>query len=194
MSLHDLLFNAPRKDSLLIGGDFNAKICQPGDGEEKNIRRFSIGQQNSNGERLARFSLLSDLSSTKFRKKRHKLYTWTSNDHKTGNQIDHIVILRRWRTSIINIDNRTVVSTIQLKLKSYSKYLRVAKYNLANLRKDEVSTTYKMKLHELFDKAEAKGNVDAMWTQMKDIIHSAAAKTIGSTKRKKNPWISTDTL
>ena len=52
----------------------------------------------------------------------------------------------------------------------------------------------KMKLHELFDKAEGKGNVDAVWTQMKAIIHSAAAKTIGSTKRKKNPWISTETL
>ena len=41
---------------------------------------------------------------------------------------------------------------------------------------DKVSTAYKMKLHELFVKAKAKGNMDAMWTQMKDIIHSAAAK------------------
>ena len=190
MFLYDLFLNAPRKDALLIGGDFNNKIGQLADGEEKNIGRFSIGQRNSNGERLANFSLLNDLvvSSTTFRKKRHTLHTWTSNDHKTRKQIDHIVISRRWRSSITNIDNipkfksdsdhRPVVSTIQLKLKSYTKQLRVVKYDLANLRKDKVSTAYKMKLHELYDKAEAKVKVDAMWTQMKDIIHSAAAKTI----------------
>ena len=206
MSLYDLLLNAPRKDVLLIGGDFNAKIGQPADGEGKNIGRFSIGQWDSNEERLANFSLLNNLvvSSTTFRKKRHTLHTWTLNEQKTRNQVDHIVNSRRWRSSITNIDNipklksdsdhRPVVSTIQLKLKSYTKQLRVVKYDIANLREDKVSNAYKMKLHELFDKAEAKGNVDAMWTQMKDNIHSAAAKNIGSAKRKKNPWISTETL
>jgi len=32
----------------------------------------------------------------------HK-YTWTSADGKTRNQIDHILIDRRWRSSILNV-------------------------------------------------------------------------------------------
>ena len=197
MSLHDLLLYDPLKDALLIRGDLNAEIGQPADGEGKIIGRFSIG------ERSANFYLLNDLvvvTSTTFRKKRHTLHTWTSNDHKTRNKIDHIVISRRWRYSLKNIDNipkfksdsdhRPVVSTIQLKLKSYTNSYASSRMTSPT----SARTKTPPHTNELLDTAETKEYVDAMWRQMKDIIHSAAAKTIVSAKRIENPWISHETL
>ena len=41
--LQKCLKNMPRKDVSIIGGDFNAKVCLPLDGEKQSIGRFLTG-------------------------------------------------------------------------------------------------------------------------------------------------------
>ena len=60
LELQKYLKHVPNKDVLIIGGDFNAKIGLPLDGEKQNIERFAIGARNANGELLANFAVLND--------------------------------------------------------------------------------------------------------------------------------------
>jgi exonuclease III len=103
--LSDLLNSTPKCDLIYIGGDLNAKVGQARNGEEKSVERFTIGTRNNNGDRLVQFACLNNmvLSNTTFQKKIATLHTWRSNDHKTKNQIDYIMVNRRWGTSVEDV-------------------------------------------------------------------------------------------
>ena len=42
------------------------------------------------------------IANTLFEQHRHRLYTWTSPDGNTRNQIDYFCIHERWKTSVVN--------------------------------------------------------------------------------------------
>ncbi|KAK2703060.1 hypothetical protein QYM36_018403 [Artemia franciscana] len=60
---------------------------------------------NENGALLVDFALSNDLvvGGTLFEYKNVHKYTWTSPDGSTRNQIDHFLIARRWRTSLLDV-------------------------------------------------------------------------------------------
>jgi len=89
----------------ILLGDFNAKV-----GGE-NIFKPTIGQEslhqdsNDNGVRLVNFTTSQNLvvKSTMFPHRNIHKYTWTSPDGKTHNQIDHVLIDRRWQSSVMDV-------------------------------------------------------------------------------------------
>jgi len=86
-------------------GDFNAKV-----GREI-IFKPTIGQEslhqdsNEYGVRLVNFATSKNLvvKSTIFPHRNIHKYTWTSPDGKTNNQIDHVLIDRRWHSSVLDV-------------------------------------------------------------------------------------------
>ena len=42
------------------------------------------------------------ITNTLFKQHRRRLYTWTSPDGNTRNQIDYFCIHERWKTSVVN--------------------------------------------------------------------------------------------
>ena len=66
-----------------------------------------------------------------FQKHPRRLYTWTSPDGKTKNQIDYIMIEKRWSSSIQNVttkrdadcdtDHELLVATLKIRLKCKKK-------------------------------------------------------------------------
>ena len=81
----------------ILLGDFNAKV-----GREKIFKPTiwieSLRQYNNdNGVRIVRFVTSKNLvvKSMMFPNRNIHKYTWTSQDGKTHNQIDHILIDRR---------------------------------------------------------------------------------------------------
>ncbi|XP_053229029.1 craniofacial development protein 2-like [Podarcis raffonei] len=98
--LQHLIEVTPKKDVLLIIGDWNAKV---GRQEIKGTTgKFGLGDQNEAGQRLIEFCQENKLviTNTLFQQHKRRLYTWTSPDGQHRNQIDYILCSQRWRSSI----------------------------------------------------------------------------------------------
>ena len=91
----------------MLLGDFNGKVGR------ENIFKPTIGQEslhqdsNDNEGRLVNFATSKNLvlKSTMFPHRNIHKYTWTSSDGKTHNQIDHILIDRRWHSSVLDVQS-----------------------------------------------------------------------------------------
>ena len=89
----------------IILGDFYAKVGR------KNIFKTTTGNEslhqdrNDNGVRTVNFATSKYLivKAMMFQHLYIHKYTWTSLDGKTHNQIDHILIDRRWQSSILEV-------------------------------------------------------------------------------------------
>ena len=104
--LQDLLELTPKKDVLFIIGDRNAKV---GRQEIPGVTgKFGLGVQNEAGQRLTEFCQENTLAIANilFQQHKRRLYTWTSPDGQSQNQIDHILYNQRWRSSIQSAKTR----------------------------------------------------------------------------------------
>ena len=89
----------------ILLGDFNTKVGR------ENIFKLTIGNEslyqdsNNNGVKIVNFATSKNLvvKSTMFPHRNIHKYTWTSPDGKTHNQIDHILIDRRWYSSVLYV-------------------------------------------------------------------------------------------
>ena len=138
--LQDLIDTVPRGDVLITMGDWNAKI---GDKAVEGISgTHGLGDRNEAGERMIEFCEANQLIATNtwFKQPRRRLYTWTSPDGMHRNQIDYILIQKRWRSMIksaktmpgadCGTDHELLVATIQVKLKKTKKPEIENRYNL----------------------------------------------------------------
>ena len=135
---------------------------------------------------------------------KRRRYTWVSLDMNTRNQIDCILIGRRFRNGIkssksypgadCGSDHILVVAKLRIKLRKLQTPKQVVKYQLDKLRKDnnirkefyiDVSNRYKA----LEDQNISDLHED--WNTFERIINEAAEKTIPkSQKKKKQKWMS----
>ena len=82
--LQDLLELTPKKDVLLMIGDWNTKV---GSQEIPGVTgEFGLGAQNEARQRLIEFCQENTLviANTIFQKHKSRLYTWTSPDGRTS--------------------------------------------------------------------------------------------------------------
>ena len=90
----------PKRDFLIIMGDWNAKIGRT----EKSIcvGQYGLGTRNSRGDKLEEFCMANGLviGITLFQHHPRRLWTWASPDGITRNQIDYIMVKKRWRSSL----------------------------------------------------------------------------------------------
>ena len=89
--LQDLLELTPKKDVLLIIGDWNAKV---GSQETPGVTgKFGLGMQNEAGQKLTEFCQDNKFvkANTLFQQHKRQLYTWTSPDGQYRNQICYIL-------------------------------------------------------------------------------------------------------
>ena len=103
--LEQVFDNFPRYHMKILLGDFNAKVGR------ENIFKPTIGNEslhqdsNDNGVRIVNFATSKNLvvKRTMFPHRNIHKYIWTSPDGQTHNQIDHILIDRRWHSSTLDI-------------------------------------------------------------------------------------------
>jgi len=149
----------------ILLGDFNAKV-----GREI-IFKPTIGQEslhqdsNDNGVRLVNLATLKNLvvKSTMFPHRNIHKYTWTSPDGKTHNQIDHVLIDRRWHSSVLDVrsfrgadcdtGHYLVIAKVRERLavgKQAAKRFDNQRLNLRKLNEPEVRKQYEIEITNRF--------------------------------------------
>ena len=135
-----------------------------------------IGQEslhqdsNDNGVRLVNFTTSKNLvKSTIFPHRNIHKYTWTSPDGngKTHNQIDHVLIDRRWHSSVLDVrsfrgadcdtDHYLVIAKAREKLavgKQAAQRLDMQRFDLSKLNDLEVRKQYQIDITNRFTALE----------------------------------------
>jgi hypothetical protein len=101
--LDRVFFKFPKQLMKILLGDFKAKVGR------KDIFKTTIGNEslhkisNDNGVRVVNFAMSKNLAvkSTMFPHSNNHKFSWTSTVGRIYNQIDRILIDRRWHSSVL---------------------------------------------------------------------------------------------
>ena len=202
-TLQETIDSIPSRDVKLLMGDFNAKVGS------QNISnsiygKFGLGHQNDNGEDLIDFCSTNNLTitNTMFQHHPRHLYTWTSPDQKTRNQIDYILLCQKWRSSVKNVrtrpgadcnsDHQLLAADIKFSLKKMKQPPPPIRFDYKTL-----DDNYRVKSTNKFASlllCEEDRSADDLWKAGKEIIIRTAAETIDKKTKKHTTWISDETL
>ncbi|XP_030763572.1 uncharacterized protein LOC115888127 [Sitophilus oryzae] len=118
---------------------------------------------------------------------------------RTENQIDHILISKRWRSSLLDVRSRRgadiasdhflVVGQLRIKLlkKIDKNFAKRPKYNIEQLRKPNELQKFKNKL-----KQQRENTNVASWNEAADLFKTVAEATLGTKRIKSKEWLSDD--
>jgi hypothetical protein len=126
-----------------------------------------------------------------------------SPDHKTENQIDHVVNGRKWRRSLLDVrnkrgadigsDHHLVVAKLKLKIQAYKQRAQYPrkKYDISRLEEDKkIQEYFKLELTNRFqvltdmERAENETIVEK-WRKIRTIFRETSEKVLGFKKTKK---------
>ena len=131
IKLQNTIGNQRNGNIKILMGDLNAKIGSDNIGYEEIMGKHGLGIMNENGELFTNFCAANQyvIGGSVFPHKRIHKATWVSPDHRTENQIDHICINKKFRSSLqdvrvlrgadVDSDHHLLISKIKLKLKRY---------------------------------------------------------------------------
>ena len=195
--LQDTLDTASKRDAVFVIGDFNAKIgaCHCHEEEKAVIGKFGLGERNKRGDNLVDFCISNDLvvANTLFQQHPRRLYTWQSPDGKTRNQIDFILVKRRWKSSVrisktlpgadIGSDHQLLFANIRVKLKRVETVCRAKRFDLGCIG-DQYRVETRNRFSELL-KSVAEETPDDLWLDLKTTILDSAKEDHSYTKEEK---------
>ena len=171
-------------------------------------RLYSNNETNERGLRLLEFASLNDLklANTFGPHKASRRWTWHSPNGKHHNQIDYIMIKRRFQTSVniaktrsfpgadIGSDHELVMMTFKLHLRKVSKqgHSRI-RFDLEKLKDPEVAEMFKARIGgkfaplTLLDADDV--NMDDLINKFNVAVTETANETLGKYRQHKQPWV-----
>ena len=186
---------------------------------KENIFKLKTGNEslhqdsNDNGVRIVNFATSKNLAvkSMMFSLRNIHKYTWTSPNGKTHNQIDHILIDRRWHSSILVVqsfreadcdtDHYLVVASVRERLaasKQAAQKLDGERFNLRKLNELEVRKQYQI---EITNRSVALENlsdgedINRARENIKENIKTSAKESLGLQKLMQHkPWFDEECL
>jgi hypothetical protein len=163
--------------------------------------------------RIVNFATSKNLvvKSTMFHHQNIHKYTWTSPDGQTHNQIDHILIDRRWHSNIPDVrsfrgadcdtDHYLVVARFRESLavrKQAAQRFDGEKFNLRQLDDLEVRIQYRIEVTNRFAALENVSDdedISRAWESIKENIKSSAKESLGLHEMKQHkPWFDEECL
>ena len=180
----------------------------------ENIFKPTIGNEilhqhsNDNGVRIVTFATSKNLvvKSMMFPRRNIRKYTWTSPDGKTHNQIDHILIDRRWHSSILDVrsfrgvdcytDHCLVVAKLRERLavrKQAAQKFDGERFKLRKLNELVFKEKYRIEIRNRFSALEnliRDKNVNRAWENIKENIKTSAKESqVLHEWKQHNPWL-----
>ena len=131
--------------------------------------------------------------------------TWTSPDGKTHNQVDHILVDRRWHSSIpvvhtlrgadCDTEHYVVVAVVRKRLAASEQAAQKFDgewFNLRKLNELEFRKQYQIQITNRFAALENLSNdedINKAWENIKENIKTSAKESIGMQELKQHkPW------
>ena len=133
-----------------------------------------------------------------------RLYTWTSLGDRVRNQIDNMLIGRRWRTTILVTKTRPSADDCgsdyqllgaKLKMKLRQKKIRSVpvRYDIDTITQ-EYMVAVTNRFAALLMVAVEEQTPNELWEEAKEVVNSAAKKHVSKRKKQKQPWLLNETL
>jgi len=189
--LEQVFDHFPRYHMKILLGDFNAKVGR------ENIFKPAIGNEslhqdsNNNGVRIVNFATSKNLvKSTMFPHRNIHKYTWTSPDGQTHKHIDHVLIDRRWHSSILDVrsfrgadcdtDHYLLVAKVRERLavrKQVAQKFDRRRFNLRTLNDPEVRKQYQIEITNrlaALENVSEDEDIDRAWERIKENIKTSA--------------------
>lgn len=194
-----------KSDIVVLMGDLNAKVGSSNANWENVMGTHGLGAMNSNGELFADFCGKYNLiiGGTIFPHKNVHKATWVSPDRTTQNQIDHIAISKRWRTSLLDVrarrgadvysDHHLVVGQLRIKLKANNKRQPTCakKLNVAKLKNEDNAQVFVNTINDTLAAARTTNNLS--WVLVKEAYQQAGKDILGFINYERKEWISDTT-
>ena len=111
------------------------------------MRKFGVGEMNENGHLFVDFCQENGLviGGTLFRHKAVYKYMWESPDGRPCNQIDHIVVNRKWAASVKDVRTRRGADV------GSDHVLLVAKVDVGRLKNEEMAQEFRLKMFNRYE-------------------------------------------
>ncbi|GFO16281.1 craniofacial development protein 2-like [Plakobranchus ocellatus] len=194
------------QDPLIIMGDFNAKVGS--DKVDDIVGKYGLGIRNERGEKLIEWCQTNNIivGNTWFQQPPRRKWTWKSPGDETRNQIDFMMISKRYRNALLLAktypsadcysDHVPVVGKFKLKLKKNSKPSANIKFDLAILKTNQtIREKYQISVQNKFEAFGDAEEVEQQWENFKSAIMEAATEVIPKVKRKsKQKWMTEEIL
>jgi len=99
VTLESVVDQGPRRDTLLVLGDFNASTGTDRDGYEMCVGPHASGTMNQNRNKFLDFARSHGLrvASSWFQHPQAHRWTWYSNTGGVAKEINHVLVDGRWR-------------------------------------------------------------------------------------------------
>ena len=209
--LQDIIEKVDRKDTLIIQGDWNAKVGMDALKDWKNYCGPSCNEStNERGLRLLEFASYNNmvLANTLGDQKASRRWTWHA-PNKSHHQIDYIMVQNRFRSGIrrartrtypgadVGSDHDLVLLNFRIRLKKTKKPKTTRmKFNLDRLKDPTILETFQATIGGKFaallttldeDVEETTGKFNAVMTE-------TASDILGKHRKKKQPWVTDEML
>ncbi|XP_078352308.1 uncharacterized protein LOC144637002 [Oculina patagonica] len=167
--------------------------------------QHDTGVRDENGERLCEFCEMNGLviTGTIFPHKEIHKATWTSPNGRTKNQIDHTMIAKEYRSSVMNTvvrrgadvgsDHYLVETRLKLKLKRSPREKEGrTRFDMQKLADEEIRNKSNIEVRNRFqvlEGLEEEENADQKNNRMENIYVATAKEVLGTAKRSSKPWL-----
>ncbi|XP_063594349.1 uncharacterized protein LOC134771333 [Penaeus indicus] len=184
------------QDIIIVMGDFNAK----GGNERVDsiVGPHGLGSRNERGEMLVEWAQTNNMmiGNTWFKQPPRRLWTWLSPDDHTLNQIDYILVNKRFRNSPLASetlpgadcysDHVPVMGRFRAKMRTLKKPTLREQLDVSLLQKDNtIKEKYAVEVKNRFSALEDLDSIEDHWKGLKVSIMDAANEVLGRAMHKK---------
>jgi len=201
----------PKKDIIIIQGDFNAKVGPDSYNQwAGTVGQFGTGETNDRGLRLLEFACTHRLTiaNTLYPHKQSRRTTWHAPNGKIHNQTDFILTPRRFKSSInrartrtypgadIGSDHDLVLLVFKMKLKKNKQPANPRiKFDVEKLKDPDVEEIFQAKLGGRFAALTLLDNdINDLTNNFNEAVRETAEEVLGRQRNKHQPWTTNDIL
>lgn len=201
--LDTTLNSIPNNESVVLLGDFNARVGQNDVAWKSIIGKHSMGKMNENGERLLSLCATNNLviTNTLFQVKNIHKGTWKHPRSGHWHALDHIIVRQKDRRHIrhcrayrgveCDTDHRLLICKMKIEPPRRGKRLTGPKhprYDFSKLKKLEYRNEFSAEVQtQLHAQVPTHDTIEEDWELTKKSVTAAAKKVLGLVPKCPNP-------